>query len=93
MSNGTVRWFNRTIGAGFIRTDAGENVLYLNNTITEFDPQGIQEGMRVSLDIQESRDGFGLTALHPVCGHHHRRHILDRPRNTPMKHPMQTPKP
>lgn len=57
-SNGTVRWFNRTIGAGFIRTDAGENVLFLNNAIREFDPQGIKEGMRVTLDMLESRDGF-----------------------------------
>jgi len=33
MSNGTVRWFNRTIGAGFIRTDDGENVMFLNHAI------------------------------------------------------------
>ncbi len=63
MSDGTVRWFNRTIGAGFIRTDAGENVLFLNNAIKEFDPQGIKEGMRVSLDIRESRDGFTAVSV------------------------------
>jgi cold shock CspA family protein len=63
MLNGTVKWFNRTIGAGFIRTDAGENVLFLKNAITEFDPQGIKEGMRVSLDIQESRDGYTAVSV------------------------------
>lgn len=30
----------------------------------------------------------GFTALHPVCGHHHRRYILDRPRNAQMIHFM-----
>lgn len=65
-SNGTVRWFNRTIGAGFIRTDAGENVLFLNNAIKEFDPQGIKEGMRVTLDMLESRDGFTAVSVNAV---------------------------
>jgi len=58
MSSGTVRWFNRTIGAGFIRTDDGENVMFLHNAIRDFDPQRIKEGLRVSLDIQESQHGF-----------------------------------
>jgi cold shock CspA family protein len=38
-------------------------VLFLNNAITEFDPQGIKEGMRVSLDIQESRDGYTAVSV------------------------------
>jgi len=63
MLNGTVRWFNRTIGAGFIRTDAGENVLFLKNAIKDFDPQGMKEGLRVSLDIQESRDGYTAVSV------------------------------
>ena len=66
MSNGTVRWFNRMIGAGFIRTDDGENVMFLNHAIKGFDPQGMKEGLRVSLDIQESQHGFtavSVTAL------------------------------
>lgn len=68
MSIGTVRWFNRTIGAGFIRSDAGENVLFLNNAITDLDPQGIEEGMRVSLDILESRDGFTAVRVKALEG-------------------------
>jgi cold shock CspA family protein len=63
MSNGTVRWFNRTIGAGFIRTDDGENVMFLNNAIRDFDPQWIKEGLRVSLDIQESQHGFTAVSV------------------------------
>ena len=63
MSNGTVRWFNRTIGAGFIRTDDGENVMFLNHAIKGFDPQGMKEGLRVSLDIQESQHGFKAVSV------------------------------
>ena len=63
MLNGTVRWFNRTIGAGFIRTDDGENVMFLNRAIKDFDPQEIKEGLRVSLDIQESQHGFTAVSV------------------------------
>jgi cold shock CspA family protein len=61
MSNGTVRWFNRTIGAGFIRTDDGENVLFLQGAVREADPGLIREGTRVSVDVLESLNG--LTAI------------------------------
>jgi cold shock CspA family protein len=61
-SNGTVRWFNRSIGAGFIRTDDGENVLFLNNSIRDLDSKNVREGLRVSLDLQESP--YGFSALH-----------------------------
>jgi len=52
-------------------------------------------GVDIETFINTIRQGesHGFTALHSVCGHHHRRHILDRPRNTQMKHPMQTQKP
>jgi cold shock protein len=60
MSKGTVRWFNRTIGAGFIRTDNGENVLFLHSAVKESDPSLIREGARVRLDVQESQ--YGLRA-------------------------------
>lgn len=58
MSSGTVRWFNRTIGAGFIRTDDGENVLFLHSAVRESDPGFIREGARINVDYQESQNGF-----------------------------------
>jgi len=58
MSKGNVRWFNRTIGAGFIRTDNGENVLFLHSAVKESDPSLIREGTRVCLDVQESQSGL-----------------------------------
>ena len=62
MSSGTVRWFNRTIGAGFIRTDDGKNVLFLVSAVREPDPSVIREGARVNVDFLESQNG--LTAIH-----------------------------
>jgi cold shock CspA family protein len=61
MSNGTVRWFNQTIGTGFIRTDDGENVLFLNGAIQDSDPSSIHRGVRVCLDVLKSK--YGLTAI------------------------------
>ncbi len=63
MSIGTVRWFNRTIGAGFIRTDDGENVLFLHSAVKESDPSVIREGARVSVDVLESEYGFTATRV------------------------------
>jgi cold shock CspA family protein len=61
MPNGTVRWFNRTIGAGFIKTDDGENVLFLNGVIQDSDPCSIHRGARVCLDVLKSQ--YELTAI------------------------------
>jgi cold shock CspA family protein len=62
LSNGTVRWFNRTIGTGFIRTDDGENVLFLQSAVKETDPSLIREGARVCVEVLESQ--YGLKAIH-----------------------------
>ena len=61
MPYGTVRWFNKKTGAGFIRTDAGENVLFLNGDIRDTDPNSIYRGVRVSLDILKGK--YGLTGV------------------------------
>ena len=58
MSNGTVMWFNRMIGAGFIRTDDGESVLFRHSAVKESDPSLIREGARVSVDVLETQYGF-----------------------------------
>jgi cold shock CspA family protein len=61
-----VRWFNRSIGAGFIRTDEGENVMFLNSAIRDFDTKAVREGLRVSLDILESQYGFSAVNVRSV---------------------------
>ena len=61
MPSGTVRWFNRKTGAGFIRTDDGENVFFQGGAIRDSDPESIYNGARVSLDILKSK--YGLTGV------------------------------
>ena len=57
MHYGTVIWFNKKTGAGFIRTDDGEGVIFLNSDIQDSDPSSIDKGSRVTLDVQKSRSG------------------------------------
>jgi len=57
MPYGTVRWFNAKTGAGFIRTDDGENVLFLSGSLQDSDPNSIYRGSRVSLDVLKTRSG------------------------------------
>ena len=61
MPYGIVRWFNTKTEAGFIRTDDGENVLFLSGAIQESDPSSIRKGVRVCLDVLKSQ--YGLTAV------------------------------
>ncbi len=58
MSKGIVRWFNRTLGAGFIQTDDGENVLFLKTVVKGLDPSLIQAGSKVCVEALESQDGL-----------------------------------
>jgi CspA family cold shock protein len=61
MPYGIVRWFNPKTGAGFIRTDDGENVLFLNGAIQDSNLSSIYRGVRVSLDVLQSQ--YGLKAI------------------------------
>jgi cold shock CspA family protein len=61
MPNGTVKWFNKKMGAGFIRTDDGENVSFHYSAIQEADTSSIREGARVCLEVLKSQ--YGLTAI------------------------------
>jgi len=61
MPYGTVKWFNTKTGAGYIRTDRGENVLFLNGAIRDSARDSIHKGARVCLDVL--KDQYGLTAI------------------------------
>jgi cold shock CspA family protein len=62
MPYGIVRWFNRKTGAGFIRTDDGEDVIFLNGDIRDTDLSLLYKGARVRLDVLMCEYG-GLTAI------------------------------
>lgn len=58
MPNGTIRWFNQKIGAGFIRTDDGENVLFLHSALKQADSSLLRKGSRVCLDVLRGQCGL-----------------------------------
>ena len=55
MSNGTVKFFNRSKGFGFITPDeGGKDVFVHQNELTD----EINEGDKVSFDVEESQKGL-----------------------------------
>ena len=55
MSNGTVKFFNRSKGFGFITPDeGGKDVFVHQNALTE----EINEGDKVSYDVEEGQKGL-----------------------------------
>ncbi len=85
MPYGTVRWFSPKTGAGFIRTDDGENVLFLNGAIKEFDPSSIRKGLRVCLDVLKGQ--CGLTAINVRATELLEGHASDRFTYSSLPHP------
>jgi len=58
MSIGTVKFFNTTKGFGFISPDGGAKDVFVHATAVEAAGMGsLQEGQRVSFDIQPDARG------------------------------------
>jgi CspA family cold shock protein len=58
MSIGTVKFFNTTKGFGFISPDGGTKDVFVHATAVETAGMGsLQEGQRVSFDIQPDERG------------------------------------
>ena len=62
MPTGKVKWFNQKIGAGFIRSDEGENVFFRSAAVCGKDPQAIREGQPVRFDIAKNIRSLSQTA-------------------------------
>ena len=62
MPTGKIKWFNRQIGAGFIRSDEGENVFFRLSAIRSDDPKTIQRGQCVTFDIAKNLRSISPTA-------------------------------
>jgi cold shock CspA family protein len=62
MPTGTIKWFNQQIGAGFIRSDEGENVFFRVSAIHGDDPKSIRRGQCVSFDIAKNLRSISPTA-------------------------------
>lgn len=57
MSEGKVKWFNERKGFGFIETDEGNDVFVHFSAIQDSGFKTLQEGQRVSFDVQQGPKG------------------------------------
>jgi CspA family cold shock protein len=57
MSEGKVKWFNEQKGFGFIETDGGGDVFVHYKSIQGSGFKTLQEGQRVSFDVQQGKKG------------------------------------
>ena len=57
MIEGTVKWFNDSKGFGFIEREGGKDVFVHHSAINGSGFKSLQEGDRVSFEIEEGQKG------------------------------------
>ncbi len=67
MSQGTVKWFNSEKGYGFITPDEGGGDVFVHHTaINTTGYRTLEEGQKVSFEIEQSDKGPQATSVTPV---------------------------
>ncbi|MHB9099223.1 MAG: cold-shock protein [Syntrophales bacterium] len=62
MPTGRIKWFNQQIGAGFIRSDKGENVFFRCGAIDRNNRKAIRPDQCVSFEIAKNLRSIAQTA-------------------------------
>lgn len=64
MTTGTVKWFNAKKGFGFIAPDEGDKDVFVHITaVHEAGLQGLDEGQKVTFEIQDDEKGLKAVNL------------------------------
>ena len=66
MNTGTVKWFNAEKGFGFITTDNGNDVFVHFSAIQGDGFKSLDEGQRVSFDIEQGNRGDQATNVNRI---------------------------
>ncbi len=65
MAQGTVKWFNREKGYGFITTDDGQDVFVHHTSINQQGFRALEEGQRVTFEIVKGQKGMQASNVTP----------------------------
>lgn len=66
MPKGTVKWFNKDKGFGFISPDEGTRDVYMQSVNIDTDDHSLEDGQRVEFENSMGRKGPEAIHVRPV---------------------------
>ena len=66
MLTGTVKWFNKDKGFGFIQPDEGGRDIYVHASEIDTPDHTLADGQRVQYEMGTSRKGPAATKVKPI---------------------------